>query len=112
VQFRSPQRFIRINVSDATDQGLIQECSLYFGVFCAKPAAKSLSVKSRIERVSRNMRYRGRHARIVTSVTCGVRITGIDEIIDCHRPKDPLVDKPDRTSSCTGFLQLEKNPQV
>jgi hypothetical protein len=82
VQFRSPQRFIRINVSDATDQGLIQECSLYFGVFCAKPAAKSLSVKSRIERVSRNMRYRGRHARIVTSVTCGVRITGIDEIIE------------------------------
>jgi hypothetical protein len=48
VQARCPQCFVSVNVADATDQDLIEQCALDFGVLGPKFLGKALVIKGLI----------------------------------------------------------------
>ena len=58
MNFGAPQRFICINVSNATNQSLIQDCTFNLGVLFADSSNEGIGLKVLVQWISSNVQYR------------------------------------------------------
>ena len=94
MQASSPEGLIGINIADSTDEVLIQQCPLDVGVLLPQRLRERDVIKVGIQGVPCDVGNASRNAVVVCACPRGGSLGGGNELIDGHRAKDSLVDKP------------------
>lgn len=100
VQFAAPQRLVGVDVADAADQALVEQCPLDGGALAAQGLVEGVLVELRVQRVAGDVRECLRQAFGVAG----------DRVLDRQSAEGALVDEPQVRA--VGVGERQAHPQV